>query len=135
MAYAATAGRSLPAMTAAPGVLALQRALVWLGGVRMGLVFVPLLLTLFLLNVVYAIGAFPFLDKSEVANWIATSWYMAVTVIFFAMVISEDTEARLNMLRRGLVVGAMIAALAALGRYFNLVPGRAGLLEPVERAP
>src|SRR4051812_1301666 len=162
MAYAATAGDSLPAMTAAPGVLALQRALVWLGGargaivfiepspyelstlgasliffatgLRMRLVFVPLLLALFLLNVGYTIGAIPFLDKSEVANWIATSWYMAVTVIFFAMVLSEDTEARLDMLRRGLVVGAMIAALAALGGYFNLVPGGHDLLTLYGRA-
>ncbi|SDK08811.1 MULTISPECIES: O-antigen ligase family protein [Bradyrhizobium] len=162
MAYAATAGGSLPAMTAAPGVLALQRALVWLvgasgaivfiepspyelatlaalliffaTGLRMRLVFIPLLLALFLLNVGYTIGAIPFLDKSEVANWIATSWYMAVTVMFFAMVISEDTEARLNMLRRGLVVGAMIAAVAALGGYFNLVPGGHDLLTLYERA-
>jgi len=162
MAYAATAGGSLPAMTAAPGVLALQRALVWLvgasgaivfiepspyelstlaatmiffaTGLRMRLVFIPLLLCLVLLNVGYTIGAIPFLDKSEVANWIATSWYMAVTVMFFAMVISEDTEARLNMLRGGLVVGAIIASLAALGGYFNLVPGGHDLLTLYERA-
>jgi O-Antigen ligase len=162
MAYAAAAGGSLSLTTAAPGVLALQRALVWLvgasgaivfiepspyelstlgasliffaTGLRMRLVFVPLLLALFLLNVGYTIGAIPFLDKSEVANWIATSWYMAVTVVFFAMVLSEDTEARLDMLRRGLVVGAMIAALAALGGYFNLVPGGHDLLTLYERA-
>jgi hypothetical protein len=149
-------------MTAPPGVLALQRALVWLvgasgaivfiepspyelstlaasviffaTGLRMRLVFIPLLLCLVLLNVGYSIGAVPFLDKSEVANWIATSWYMAVTVMFFAMVISEDTEARLNMLRRGLIVGAMIASLAALGGYFNLVPGGHDLLTLYERA-
>jgi hypothetical protein len=59
---------------------------------------------------------------------------MAVTVAFFALVISEDTEARLDMLRRGLVVGAMIAALAALGGYFNLVPGGHDLLTLYERA-
>src|SRR5665213_1771558 len=110
MAYAATAETSLPPATSAPGVLALQRALVWLvgasgaivfiepspyevltlaaaviffaTGLRMRLVFVPLLLLLFLLNIGYSIGAIPFLDKSEVANWIATSWYMAVTVMF-----------------------------------------------------
>jgi O-Antigen ligase len=162
MAYAATAGGSLPSTAAAPGVLALQRALVWLvgasgaivfiepspyelstlaasliffaTGLRMRLVFVPLLLALFLLNVGYTIGAIPFLDKSEVANWIATSWYMAVTSIFFAMVISEDTAARLDMLRRGLVAGAMIAALAALGGYFNLIPGGHDLLTLYERA-
>ena len=79
----------------------------------------PLLLLLVLLNVGYTIGAIPLLDQSEVGNWIATSWYMAVTVIFFAMVISEDTAARLDMLRRGLIVGAMIASLAGDRRLFQ----------------
>src|SRR5580765_3859731 len=111
MAYAATAGGSLPAVTAAPGVLALQRALVWLvgasgaivffepspyeivtltasviffaTGMRLRLVFMPLLLALIVLNVGYTIGAIPFLDNSMVAAWIATSWYMALTVMFF----------------------------------------------------
>src|SRR3990170_4847455 len=103
MAYAATAGSSLPSMTAAPGVLALQRALVWLVGATSAIVFMPLLLLLFLINVGYTIGAIPVLDSPGVANWIATSWYLAITVIFFAMVFSEDTEARLDMLRRGLI--------------------------------
>src|SRR5439155_8173834 len=99
-----------------------------------GLVFMPLLLALFLRNVGYTIGAIPVLDSVGVANWIATSWYMAVTVIFFAMVVSEDTEARLDMLRRGLIVGAMIAATAALAGYFNLVPGGHDLLTLYDRA-
>src|SRR6266700_7448132 len=162
MAYAATAGDMNAAVRAAPGVLALQRALVWLvgacgaivfiepspyelatlaasliffaTGLRMRLVFVPLLLTLFLLNVGYTISAVAVIDEPNVGNWIATSWYMAVTVIFFAMVVSEDTEARLDMLRRGLVVGAMIAATSALAGYFNLVPGGHDLLTLYERA-
>jgi hypothetical protein len=162
MAYAVTAGTSLPSATAAPGVLALQRAMVWLvgasgaivfiepspyeiatllatlfffaTGLRLRLVFMPLLLLLFLLNVGYTIGAIPVLDSEGVANWIATSWYMAITVIFFAMVVSEDTEARLDMLRRGLIVGAMIAATAALAGYFNLVPGGHDLLTLYDRA-
>src|SRR3954468_22942279 len=100
----------------------------------MRLVFVPLLLTLFLLNVGYTIGAIPFLDKSEVANWIATSWYLAVTVIFFAMVVSEDTAARLDLLRRGLIVGGLIAAIAGIAGYFNLVPGGHDLLTLYDRA-
>jgi hypothetical protein len=162
MAYAATAENSLPPITAAPGVLALQRALVWLAGassaivfiepspyeivtlvatviffatgLRLRLVFMPLLLLLFLLNVGYTIGAVPVLDSTGVANWIATSWYMAVTVIFFAMVLSEDTEARLDMLRHGLIVGAMVAAIAGIAGYFNLVPGGHDLLTLYDRA-
>src|ERR1700754_2529237 len=162
MAYTAAADSSLSSLTPVPAIASLQRALLWsvgaagaivfiepspyefatlaaliiflATGLRMRLVFIPLLLCLTLLNIGYTIGAVPFLDKSEVANWIATSWYMAVTVMFFAMVISEDTEARLDMLRRGLVVGAMIASLAALGGYFNLVPGGHDLLTLYERA-
>jgi hypothetical protein len=162
MAYAATAETSVPQAAAAPGVLALQRALVWLvgasgaivfiepspyelstliatvifvaTGLRLRLAFMPIFLLLIMLNVGYSIGAIPFIDHSEVANWIATSWYMAVTVMFFAMVLSDDTEARLDMLRRGLVVGAMIASLAAVAGYFHLVPGGYDLLTLYDRA-
>ena len=162
MSYAATAGDFPTSVTAAPRVVALQRALVWLvgasgaivfiepspyelvtlvatviffaTGLRLRLVFMPLLLLLFLVNIGYTISAVPFLDKSEVVNWIATSWYMAITVIFFAMVVSEDTAARLDMLRRGLIVGAMIAAIAGVAGYFNLVPGGHDLLTLYERA-
>src|SRR3954466_5783270 len=162
MAYAATAGEMNAAVRAAPGVLALQRALVWLvgasgaivfiepspyeivtllatvtffaTGLRLRLVLMPLVLALVLLNFGYTISAIPLLDQPEVASWIATSWYMAVTVVFFAMVTSEDTAARLDMLRRGLVGGAMIASLSAIAGYFNLVPGGHDLLTLYERA-
>jgi hypothetical protein len=161
MAYAATAEGTFPPV-AAPGVLALQRALVWLvgasvaivfiepspyelvtllaavwffaTGMRLRLVFMPLLLLITVLNIGYSIGAVPLIDNSLVFNWIATSWYMAVTVIFLAMVIAEDTAARLDMLRRGLMVGAMIASLAAIGGYFNLIPGGHDLLTLYDRA-
>jgi hypothetical protein len=161
MAHAATA-EGIFSPVAAPGVLALQRALVWLVGASVGIVFIepspyelvtllaavlffatgmrlrlafmPLLLLITALNVGYSIAAIPLLEKSNVFTWIATSWYMAFTVIFLAMVISEDTAARLDMLRRGLMVGAMIAALAAIGGFFNLVPGGHDLLTLYERA-
>jgi hypothetical protein len=48
--------------------------------------------------------------------------------------VSEDTAARLDMLRRGLIVGAMIAATSAIAGYFNLVPGGHDLLTLYERA-
>ena len=162
MAYAATADGFPSSVTSAPRVVALQHALVWLvaasgaivliepspyelvtlvaaiifcaTGLRLRLVFMPLLLLLFLVNIGYTVGAASLMDKPEVANWIATSWYMAVTVVFFAMVVSEDTAARLDMLRRGLIVGALIAAIAGIAGYFNLVPGGHDLLTLYERA-
>jgi hypothetical protein len=162
MAYAAIADSFPSSTTSAPRVAALQRALVWLAGasvaivfiepspyelvtltaiilffatgLRLRLAFMPLLLLLYLLNVGYTIGAVPLLDQPAVVNWIATSWYMAVTVVFFAMVLSEDTAARLDMLRRGLIAGALIASLAGIAGYFNLVPGAHDLLTLYERA-
>jgi len=162
MAYAATAEGFPTSATAAPRMLALQRALVWLvgasgaivfvepspyelvtllaaiaffvTGLRLRLVFMPLLLMLFLVNLGYSIGAIPVMDKPEVANWVATSWYMAMTVVFLAMVFSDDTSARLGMLRRGLVTGALVAAAAGIAGYFNVVPGQHELLTLYGRA-
>jgi hypothetical protein len=93
-----------------------------------------LLLLLFLINLGYSIGALPVIDKSEVATWVATSWYMAMTVAFLAMVLSEDTAARLDMLRQGLVAGALVAASAGIAGYFNVVPGEHDLLTLYGRA-
>ena len=162
MAYAATAGGFPSSAISPPRVLALQRVLVWLvaasiaivfiepspyelvtvtaaiiffaTGLRLRLVFMPLMVLLFFINIGYCIGAIPFMDKPEIVNWIATSWYMAATVMFFAMVLSEDTAARLDMLRRGLIAGALIAAISAIAGYFNLIPGGHDLLTLYERA-
>ncbi|MGJ5050046.1 O-antigen ligase family protein [Bradyrhizobium oligotrophicum] len=162
MAMTAAAGEFASRPMAPPGVVALQRALVWLvgasgaivfiepspyelvtlasaavfiaTGMRLRLVFVPLLLLLVLVNLGYTISAIPLLDDSKISTWIATSWYMAFTAIFIAMLVSDDTEARLDMLRRGLVMGGAIAALAGVAGYFHLVPGGYDLLTLYGRA-
>src|ERR1700739_3661027 len=159
MAHAAIAEFS--STTAAPGTRALQGAVVWrvgasgaivfiepspyeivtltaaalffATGLRLRLVFMPPILLLVLLNVGYSIGASPLYDQSDVFILIMTSWYMAGTGIFFAMLLAEDTPARVDMLRRGLISGGMIPSLAAIGGYFNLVPGGHDLLTLYER--
>jgi hypothetical protein len=137
--------------TAPPAVATLQRALLWLmgfggaivfiepspyeiatisamvvffaAGLRMRLAFVPLLALLFLINIGYTICAAYLLDKTPIINWILTSWYMAAAAIFVAMVVAEDTAARLDLLRRGLIAGALIASLAGIAGYLHLIPG------------
>ncbi len=150
------------AMPIAPGVASLQRALLWsigaggaivivepspyelatLGamivffatGLRMRLVFVPLLILLLCLNFGYTICAAYMLDQKPIVNWILTSWYMAVTVIFFAMVFSEDTLSRLDLLKRGLIAGGIIASLAGIIGYFGLIPGTRSIFTLYSRA-
>ena len=148
MASLAAADYALPATATPPGIAAIQRALMWAvgaggaivfiepspyelmtlasvvfffaTGLRMRPVFIPLLILLFLLNLGYTICSIYLLDKSEILNWILTSWYMAITCLFFAMVLAEDTAIRLEYLRRGLIFGALIASLAGIVGYFNL---------------
>src|SRR3982074_1324115 len=162
MAYTAAADSSLSSLTAAPPIASLQRALLWsvgacgaivfiepspyefatlaaiiiflATGLRLPLVVMPLLILLFLVNIGYSSAASYLMDKAEIANWILSSWCIAVTVIFFAMVVSEDTAARLDLLRRGLIVGGLIAATAGIAGYFNLVPSGHDLLTLYERA-
>jgi hypothetical protein len=161
MAYTAAAD-SYQTLTAAPTTAGLQRAMVWLlgasgaivfiepspyelvtlsamlvfllTGLRLRLVFMPIALLLFLINIGYTIGATHLLEKTEIVSWVLTSWYMAVTVLLFAMIVSEDTSARLDLLRRGLITGGLIAALAGIAGYLNLVPGGHDLLTLYERA-
>jgi hypothetical protein len=161
MAYTAAAD-GYPTLTAAPATAGLQRVMVWLlgasgaivfiepspyelvtlaamlmfflTGMRLRLVFIPVALLLFLINIGYTIGATHLLEKTEIVSWVLTSWYMAVTVLLFAMIVSEDTFARLDLLRRGLIVGGLIAALAGIAGYLNLVPGGHDLLTLYERA-
>ncbi|EAQ34802.1 hypothetical protein NB311A_19567 [Nitrobacter sp. Nb-311A] len=162
MAYPAAVDSWFRPSTQAPGIAALQRALLWAVGVggaivyiepspyefatlaaivvffatglRMRLAFIPLLTLLFLINIGYTIGAVHLMDKSQIVNWVMTSWYMAVTVVFFALVFSEDTEARLDLMRRGLIVGAVIASVAGVAGYFHLVPGEHDVLTLYGRA-
>lgn len=149
MASLAATDYALPATATPPRIAAIQRALMWAvgaggaivfiepspyelitlasvifffaTGLRMRPVFIPLLILLFLLNMGYTICAIYLLDKKEILNWILTSWYLAITALFFAMVLSEDTASRLEYLRRGLIVGALIASLAGIAGYFHLV--------------
>ncbi|MDO8977955.1 MAG: O-antigen ligase family protein [Afipia sp.] len=148
MASLAATDYALPATVTPPRIAAIQRALMWAVGVggaivfiepspyelvtlasvifffatglRMRPVFIPLLILLFLLNMGYTICSVYLLDKKEILNWILTSWYLAITALFFAMVLSEDTADRLESLRRGLIFGALIASLAGIAGYFHL---------------
>lgn len=151
MPDAALTSRTVPTLVIAPGTARLQSALLWLVGIggafvsiepsayevailcsivvfyatgmRMRMPFVPLLAMIVLLNLGYTISAADMLGEKVILNWILTSWYMAVTTLFFALVFCENTAERIDMLRRGLIIGAVLTSLAGIVGYFNLLPG------------
>jgi hypothetical protein len=159
--FAIAAQGELPAHSV-PGVRTLQFRLLWLVGASGSVVFLepspyeialimaiivffatglklapPHLIPLSLLigvNLGYSIGALELFDDTVVLSWILTSWYMATAAIFFALVLAEDTAQRLDALSRGYLVGAVVASLAAIAGYFNLIPGGADLLTYAGRA-
>ncbi|MBL8569813.1 MAG: O-antigen ligase family protein [Phreatobacter sp.] len=104
------------------------------GGLRLRAAFMPLVLIL----VVYCLGltlsAIPVLGAKKVASWVAVSWYLAVTMVFFAIVAAENTAARMDVVVRAWTLAAVIAALAGLAGYFRAFPGAFDLLTLYGRA-
>jgi hypothetical protein len=82
---------------------------------------VPLALLLVLYNIGFSVAAIPVLDAPKTVIWVLTSWYLAATAVFFAAVLSDDPR-HLSPLVRGTMLAAVVAALAAIVGYSQLVP-------------
>jgi hypothetical protein len=114
--------------------LAAPTILLWLAlGLRMSrdaVLFVALLL-------VYCLGLFlaliPNLDQPLSVKWVATSGYLIVTAVFFVMFFSDDTERRIELALKALLASCIIAAVAGVAGYFDLL-GTAELFSKWERA-
>jgi hypothetical protein len=80
----------------------------------------PLALMLILLNVGYAIAVVQVADETKSVTWVLISIFLAVTAVFYAAVLSTNTQARLDHLLTGYIAAALIAALAGIIAYFRL---------------
>ena len=104
------------------------------GGLRLRPVHGPLVLIL----VVYCLGlttaAIPVLWAPKVGVWVVVSWYLALTMIFFAVIVAEETEGRLDVILRAWTLAALIAAFAGIAGYFRLFPGAFDLFTLYARA-
>ena len=103
-------------------------------GLRMTPLLAALLVLQMLINIGYTTSAANLLDQSKIISWISTSWYMAITALFFAMVLSDHTEERLDRLARGCLAGAVVTSLAGIAGYFHAIPGGYELLTEYGRA-
>ena len=89
-------------------------------GLTISTVEVPLVLYLLLYNLG---GFFSFLqvsDDSKAMMFVITSFYMAISAIFFAFYIAHDPLRRMAIVKNGFVVAAVIASLMGILGYFNV---------------
>ncbi len=64
-------------------------------------------------------------DQQVTVQYAATSVYLAVAALIFALVVSGNTMPRMRALEAGYVLAALISALCGIAGYFHLVPGAA----------
>jgi hypothetical protein len=105
-----------------------------IGGLTLSPTVILLAVLLVLINIGYSISGWTVIDEEGVAMWLITSWYLAFTALFFAAMLGLNTEARLNALARGCVIGGVIASLAAIIGYSRVISSLNELLLLYDRS-
>jgi hypothetical protein len=80
----------------------------------------PLILLLTLLNIGYALSLFEVPGQMPSIIWVLVSVFLSLTAIFFAAMLSTNTEARMRALMRGYIAAAVVVSLLAVVGYFGV---------------
>lgn len=102
-------------------------------GLRLNRTLVPLIVLLLLFNLGGMLSLVPHLDDQRSVTFIAISVYLMLSAIFFAAVVIDDTQARMEAVRAALLASAWVAGGAALIGYLDL-GGLGSLFSRYERA-
>jgi hypothetical protein len=108
--------------------------LIALAGLPLQRALMPLMLMLIVLNIGYAIAVVQVADQSKPVTWVLISIFLSLTAVFYAAVLSTNTQARLDALLRGYLAAAVIAAAAGIAGYFHLLGGLSDALVLYGRA-
>jgi hypothetical protein len=93
--------------------------LFFLTGLSLRPPLMPLALMLIVLNLGYDIAVVQVIDDPKAVMWVYISTFMAVTAIFFAAVVGNNTAARVDRLLGGYVAAAVVASVAGIVAYFH----------------
>lgn len=91
-------------------------------GMRLGAHAIVLTGLFVLFNIGGLLSMFTMADYKDVPLYLAVSLFLGFSSVFWCAVI-EAEPARLRILMRGYVIGAVITALLGIAGYFNLFPG------------
>jgi hypothetical protein len=94
----------------------------------------PLALVLIVTNIGYAIAVVQVADQQKPVTWVLISIFLAATAIFYAGILSNNTQERLDHLLGGYTVSAVIAAIAGILAYFHMLGSHSDLFVLYGRA-
>ncbi|MFL9823905.1 O-antigen ligase family protein [Rhodoplanes sp. SY1] len=92
-------------------------------GLTLRATLLPLLGLLVIQNIGYLVSLMPVITLERTAMWTAVTSFLSITTLFFAMVLSQNTAQRLDMLIRGYIGAALVTAAIAILAFFRVLPG------------
>jgi hypothetical protein len=104
-------------------IVILAMALFAATGLKLRAAHVPLLILMVMTTLAYGISVVPVSDREGTLVWSAVSSFLAITSLFFAAALTEDTARRLHALLAGYVASAVLASIVAIVTWARLVPG------------
>jgi hypothetical protein len=90
-------------------------------GLSLRSTLMPLIVMLLLYNTGFALAVIQVIDQSKAVIWVAVSWFLSVTAIFFAAMLGTNTAERLSLLMRGTAMAAAASSVIAILSYFRLL--------------
>jgi hypothetical protein len=91
-------------------------------GLNISVAIMPMVVGLLLFNIGGLISITLVLNEvdSLAVTFVITSFYMAVTAIFFACYVAQDPLERMKIIKSGLVLAATLAAIIGMAGYFGI---------------
>ena len=94
----------------------------------------PLFVLLLLYNTGFSLAVLQVTGETKPFTWVAVSWYLSLTALFFAAVLGTNTAERLSLLMRGTTMAAALASVIAVLSYFHLLGKASDLFLMYDRA-
>ncbi len=96
-------------------------------------VLAPLVIYLIAYNMSGAVSLLPVLADKEAVRFMAVSFYMGSTAVFFAFLIASDPLRHMATIRNAWIISGVVAAITGIVGYFDIA-GMGGVWAPISRA-
>ncbi len=105
-----------------------------IAGVRFHRALLLPFMLLLLWNLAGLMALFQVVGEEKTIQYSATSAYLAIAAMLFAMLFAQNSMARLASMRAAYISTAIGVSFAGIAGYFNLLPGAHELFAPTGRA-